>query len=330
MTNVICKQALAFLEAQRLPPSPPNYQLAFAFAAGSSAELVKTLSAMIDGGVRITQAEADALHESFFGRPAAPVVMPSAGSSADSIRHQTLRLADLAASATAATGEFSRELSIRLPGINAADSGSLYDLVVAMIERSQRAEQELAATSAEVEQLRRELEVAQGDAERDALTGLPNRRGIDSYLAAARGKSPMAIALCDVDRFKTYNDRYGHAVGDRVLKTVAHMLRESLPGQFVGRWGGEEFLIVVKADVAAAVALIERAKALLGAKHFKLRETDEPLGRISFSAGVTTLPHEADQLETALRRADALLYQAKCEGRDRVLGSETSAHGQAA
>lgn len=329
MTDVICRQALAFLEAQRLPPSPPNYHLAFAFAAGSPPELVRTLSAMIDGGVRITQAEADALHESFFARAAGTVVMPRAEASADSIRHQTLRLADLAASATAATGEFSRELSIRLPGINAADSERLYDLVVAMIERSQRAERELAATSAEVGQLRRELEMAQGDAERDALTGLPNRRGIDAYLAAARGKPPMAVALCDVDRFKTYNDRYGHAVGDRVLKTVAHMLRESLPGQFVGRWGGEEFLVVIKADVATAVALIERAKALLGAKHFKLRETDEPLGRISFSAGVTSLPHAADQLDAALRRADALLYRAKCEGRDRVLGAETPAPGHA-
>jgi diguanylate cyclase len=329
-TKVICKQALAFLEAQRLPPSPTNYQLAFAFAAGAPAELVKTLSAMIDGGVRITQAEADALNDSFFARPAEPVVRPCAESSADSIRHRTLRLADLAASATAATGEFSRELSIRLHGINAVDSESLYDLVVAMIGRSQRAEQELAATSAEVEQLRRELEVAQGDAERDVLTGLPNRRGIDAYLKAARGKAPMAIALCDVDRFKAYNDRYGHAVGDRVLKTVAHMLQESLPGQFGGRWGGEEFLIVARADVATAVALIERAKALLGAKHFKLRETDEPLGRISFSAGVTALPHETDQLEAALHHADALLYQAKCEGRDRVLGGGAPACTNAA
>ena len=328
--NAISKQALAFLETQRLPPSPPNYELAFAFVAGAPGELVKAVAAITDGGVRITQAEADALCESFFGRaaaPAAPAAAPAAPAAAPpadlptaSIRHQTLRLSDLAASASAATGEFSRELTTRLPGIDAADSGSLHDLVAAMIERSQRAELELDATSAEVEQLRRELEAAQGDAERDALTGLPNRRGIDAYLAAGRANGAMSIAMCDVDRFKSYNDRYGHAVGDRVLKTVAQLLRKSLKGQFVGRWGGEEFLVVVEADVPTAVAMIERAKTLLGAKHFKLRENDEPLGRISFSAGVTTLPREADRLDEALQRADALLYQAKSEGRDRVLG----------
>lgn len=310
-----------FLEGQRLPPSPHNYQLAFAFLSGSHGALEKALNTMTDGGVRITQAEADALYATFFAEAAPLPLVLRDHPSADAIRHQALRLAELAASATAVTGEFSRELAVRLPDITTADAASLHDLVVATMERAQRAEDELTAASAEVEQLRQKLEAVQGDAERDALTGLPNRRGIDAHLAAVRNaEEPVVIALCDIDRFKAYNDRYGHAVGDRVLQTVAQSLQESLPEHFVGRWGGEEFMVVAKADVGTGIALLENAKSALGTRHFKLRETDEPIGRIRFSAGVVALPPEPDRLPAALEQADALLYRAKSEGRDRVLG----------
>lgn len=322
--KAICERALAFLEAQRLPPTPQNYRLAFALLDGAHPALGSAVGAIVEGGVRVTQSQADGLCERFLGQAPerGPVVAgPSAADAADAVRHQALRLIDLGKAATVATGDFGRELASSLPGIGAADTASLRQLVVAMVERSQRAERELAATTAEVGRLRQKLEAVQGDAERDMLTGLPNRRGIDAYLATLRdAEESVVIALCDVDNFKSYNDRYGHAVGDRVLRTVARSLAESLPGQFVGRWGGEEFLIVARADVGAGVVMIEDAKAELGARHFKLRETDQPMGRISFSAGVTALPREPDALNAALERADALLYRAKSEGRDRVIG----------
>jgi diguanylate cyclase len=196
----------------------------------------------------------------------------------------------------------------------------MQELFARTLERTQRAERELAATTAQVEQLREKLEAVQGDAERDALTGLPNRRGIDAYLAAdARREAPHVFAICDIDRFKSYNDRYGHAVGDRVLKTVAASLQETLADHFVGRWGGEEFIVIARIDVADGVKLVEAAKTALGERHFKLRETDEPMGKITFSAGVVVLPYEAEKHEAAFAAADALLYQAKEAGRDRVL-----------
>lgn len=195
-------------------------------------------------------------------------------------------------------------------------------LLAATLERAQRSERELAATIIEVEQLHERLETAEGDASRDALTGLPNRRGIDAHLLAACGRGgPAVLAICDLDGFKAYNDRYGHAVGDRVLATVARSLSESFGGQFVGRWGGEEFLVVAAGDLAAGAALIATAKADLGSSYCKLRDTDEPMGRITFSAGVVALPADPADLAAALARADALLYQAKREGRDRVLAA---------
>lgn len=315
----VSERAIAWLHTQSLPASPQNYWLAFACLDGQHGELSRTLNALLDGGVRLKQVEADALYEQFFGRAATALPQLDDEENAEALRHQTLRLADLAASAQAVTGEFSRELE-SLPGLDSADPGDVRKLVGVALERAQRSERELAATTAEVERLRQKLETVRGDAERDALTGLPNRRGIDAHLAKLRkAGTPGMLALCDVDRFKSYNDRYGHAVGDRVLKTVAQSLTESLDGHFVGRWGGEEFLIVAALSPDEGAAAVRRAKDELGHRHFKLRETDEPMGRITFSAGVVPLPAADEEMEVALARADALLYRAKEGGRDLVL-----------
>ena len=316
--NIISEQALQYLEVHRLIPSPRNYWIAFAYIDRGDSKLSKTIAELTDGGVRLSQAQVDALYAEFFGRVAAEGGVAAQGPSSDAIRHQALRLADLATSATAVTGEFSRELTSRLPDIVNADGASLAEFVVVTLERSQRAERELAATSAQVDQLREQLEAVQGDAERDALTGLPNRRGIEAQLVAMQASAgPLFMALCDIDRFKSYNDRYGHGLGDRVLKTVAHSLRETLPDCLVGRWGGEEFLIVGTSDITGAVSMLECAKSTLGDRYFKLRENDEPIGRITFSAGVTPL-RAGEQSAAALERADALMYEAKNAGRDRV------------
>ena len=319
-TKAIASKALCWLDEQRLAPTPGNYRLSFEAHGGAHRELSTAVASRTDGGIRLSQTEADELSERFFGRASQTASTLVAQDTSSVIRHQTLRLADLTASVSATTGEFSRELEIYGPEIGTADSGYLQELVASTLARSRRTEEALAATTTEVEQLRLKLETVQGDAERDQLTGLPNRRGIDANLAKAQAsKGPVSLAICDIDRFKSYNDRYGHAVGDRVLKTVATTLTDELSGHFVGRWGGEEFLLILNAEVQQAVQLIEVAKEALGSRHFKLRETDEPLGRMTFSSGVVPLPADDTQLAGALARADALLYQAKNAGRDRVL-----------
>ncbi|MBN8849086.1 MULTISPECIES: GGDEF domain-containing protein [unclassified Sphingomonas] len=322
-TRELCERTLAFLEQQRLPATPRNYALGFFHCWGTLPALSQAIAAIIDGGVRVTQQEADSLYAGFLGgvmgeSPTPPAEPATPGT--DVLRHQALRLVDLAASAQAVTGEFSRELAFRLEDFSEDDLAPLRELLIATLARSQRSERELAATTAQLEQMRSKLEIAQGDAERDALTGLPNRRGIEAHLArACADGEPRVIAMCDIDRFKSYNDRYGHAVGDRVLRTVAASLKSSLDDEFVGRWGGEEFLLVLRGDLAAAHLMVDEARLALGDRHFRLRETDEPMGRITFSAGITTLPPDEASIAAAMERADALLYQAKEQGRDRVI-----------
>jgi diguanylate cyclase (GGDEF)-like protein len=179
----------------------------------------------------------------------------------------------------------------------------------------------LRAASAEAD-----LHSARELAATDVLTGLPNRRSVDEALAAAtalaqRSGQPLSVALVDIDHFKRINDRHGHALGDAVLVQMAELLRREVRGaDRVGRWGGEEFLLVApNTRLAAALDLLERLRRAMAAQAFSHGEA------VSISAGVTQyLP--GDRPLNLLERADAALYRAKTMGRNRV---EVQAVGQA-
>jgi diguanylate cyclase (GGDEF)-like protein len=159
-------------------------------------------------------------------------------------------------------------------------------------------------------------------AELDALTGLLNRNAIDSALRAAFAAShqkqePLAVLFADVDRFKAINDTYGHACGDLCLQRIAATLRHALrPGDLLGRYGGEEFVIVLIGPAA------DRAREVGERMRMLVEQAEVPwqgeMLKLTISIGVATrLPHEPTPT-AALERADRALYAAKHEGRNRV------------
>lgn len=156
----------------------------------------------------------------------------------------------------------------------------------------------------------------------DPLTGLANRRRaqeISHYEIVKRKRvpEPLAFVLADIDHFKAFNDRYGHEVGDRVLESVAQILRESVREQdSVARWGGEEFLLVLpRADLGAAQRVAERVRRAVA--DARLHAGDEML-TLSITLGVS-LHRDGEGLEDSVARADAALYAGKREGRNRVM-----------
>ena len=318
------EEALTFLARQRLVPTPPNYTLAYLVLTEPDALIARAVTAITDGGVRLRQEEADEILRLYTGEIArgGPADGEDAGRVA--LRHQTLRLSEVASSAAAATGNFSRDLTTQAEALD-GDAARTIQVISRMIERSRRAENELSAAAREVEALRQELEAARGDAERDQLTGLGNRRAIERHLQQLADKGcSRVVGICDIDRFKSINDRYGHGVGARVLRLVASTLAVSCSPHFVGRWGGEEFLLVLEGDDPGhGVALLDAARADLSMREFKLRETDEPIGLISFSAGVAVASGDHASSTAAIHRADAGLYRAKAEGRNRVVRAPT-------
>lgn len=165
----------------------------------------------------------------------------------------------------------------------------------------------------------------------DALTGLPNRRALQHQLgvlaAEARVKEEnLVVAIVDVDHFKAVNDTCGHPAGDAVLREVAHRLRSAMrPGQVLGRWGGEEFVALAPAlSGEAAQRFGERLRTLVGWEPITLPDGTERQVTVSvgLSSGVPTRDHDA-----LVGLADAALYAAKTQGRDRVVQSPLALAG---
>lgn len=149
----------------------------------------------------------------------------------------------------------------------------------------------------------------------DPLTSALNRRGLDSTFH--RNEEPCVL-LVDLDHFKQINDRFGHAVGDRVLRAVAATLGDvARHADDVVRLGGEEFLVVLRgASVAAGARVAERARTAIAA----MRLTDEQGGEVSITASIGVASKKPDETRDALiARADAAMYRAKAAGRDRVV-----------
>jgi len=163
----------------------------------------------------------------------------------------------------------------------------------------------------------------QGELERlsvtDALTGLYNRRHLMGTLAnevqrSRRLRRTFSVLLADVDHFKQYNDAHGHLGGDAALVKVAEILRKMTRGvDSVARYGGEEFVVMlIEAPIATAAAVAERIRARVAAEEFGG-------GTMTVSVGAAEYPTHGDTPEELIASADAAMYQAKSEGRDRVM-----------
>ena len=168
----------------------------------------------------------------------------------------------------------------------------------------------------------------------DSLTGLLNRRALQQgagvlIAQARRHGDPLCLLLIDLDGFKAINDRHGHAVGDQALVIAAAALQGTLrPGDLAGRWGGEEFCVVLaRSGAEAGAAFDARLRSALAE-----RTSADLAFTLDFSTGLSVLEDEdditADDLELMLQRADAALYRAKAEGRGRLVVGLSSS-GQA-
>ncbi len=175
------------------------------------------------------------------------------------------------------------------------------------------------------ERLRDNVQMSIEMAITDALTGLFNRRYMETHLgtlveqAAARGK-PIAVLVVDIDYFKAVNDGYGHDAGDDVLREFALRIRKSIRNiDLACRYGGEEFVIVMpETDMAVATMVAERLRRRIASEPFAIQQGARNLD-VTISIGIAALDGPADNAAGVLKRADTALYRAKRDGRNRVV-----------
>jgi diguanylate cyclase (GGDEF)-like protein/PAS domain S-box-containing protein len=191
------------------------------------------------------------------------------------------------------------------------------------ITERKRHEEELAEVNA------RMLEVLREQAIRDPLTGLFNRQYLDETLMREirrdrRRRAPFSVVMLDIDHFKIFNDTYGHAAGDEVLKELGKLLRDNVRASDIAcRYGGEEFVVVLlDADQAAALPTVKRISLDIKRKQCVYR--GQTLPGITVSAGLAQYPMHGTSAEELLRAADEAMYAAKNAGRDRIEVSSAS------
>jgi diguanylate cyclase len=320
--RLLLDQIADFVIRHDLAVTAQNLATVCGALSGSHPELARALAARETAGQPVDQRWLDTLARL---DPEGHSRIAALETLSDKLEYALMRFAQTARAAQTETSDHRGAIGAQIEALQAPpELDKVLGLSRAMLARIEQIEAAMARSEAETEQLRQNLARARIEADVDHLTRLPNRRAFERRLVSAaveaQGKGePLALAFCDVDHFKQVNDRHGHAAGDRVLCALAANFTE-LAGDscFVARHGGEEFVLLFyamgKMQAKARLDVIRRA---VGARVLMNRDTGQPFGRITFSAGVAEVTEEAD-FRSALARADAALYRAKQDGRNRV------------
>lgn len=326
---IIFDHVRALLLSTGLPPEPPVYDVLWRHVKGDDPELSAALTALLADNT-LTLAALMALRETHLGQLGEAQVkqlIAQAHGQAEAltqrINHGQSDLEDYGR-AIADGGE-------RLAGpMDAASLAGLLEnlsrATATMQAANSRLIGELAEAATESRALADRLHQAERAAVTDVLTGVMNRRGLMAALTQAQADAtgsgvPLSVAVVDIDHFKRFNDRFGHAMGDDVLCFVARHLADRLEkdGGAVGRLGGEEFVgLLPGVSVQAAAGRIDRIRAELAGQVLRSAVDGSSMGRISFSAGVAE-HRDGQSAEQVIERADGALYTAKRLGRDRVV-----------
>lgn len=313
-----------FLDTHALDPSPLHYELAYGYVTQSDRKLADAVDRAIARMGRLTPEAAELI----LGEMRTEMSAEALAGLIDKAQNGLTSIAGLAKQSGADAKAYGQALETKVADLQSQSPeevvAALVQLTGAMIEKTRAAETQLRDAGKQMNQLRGSLAEARRIAESDALTGLANRRAFEGKLRRAVSVAretgrPLALAFCDIDHFKAINDTHGHDVGDRILKFVAQRL-SSVSGNncFVARHGGEEFVMLFEGSTSREAArIVDEVRADLEERRLVAKQSGEPIGRVSFSAGIATLA-EDDNGRKMLRAADQALYAAKAAGRNRV------------
>jgi diguanylate cyclase len=254
-------------------------------------------------------------------------------STAAGLSDEITQVMGMLGAAAASSKHYSVKLAEGAENIERTDDISILKPVVeALLESTREKELETRALQVNLEEskaktstLQDEVMALRAEQLKDSLTRIGNRQYFDQSLidltsAAKAHDRPLSLLFCDIDKFKQFNDSFGHQIGDDVLRLAAVMVKNSLrEGDIAGRYGGEEFgVLLPNTTLRSAKEIAERIRNAFSARDLKNRGTGETIGRITISIGIAELKKTETSVEF-IERADKCLYAAKQAGRNRVI-----------
>lgn len=323
---------LAFkrLKEQGIAANPINFSIWYEYFAGKNNDLKKSVDTMMS----VDTAPNEDAYKDIYTR----FIVAGANAArdkewSDRIEAVTERIVDALTATGSETEVYGQALKTFSGGLqNANDIEQIRGLVVdiigetdAMDARSKELNQRVNESADEINVLRKALDDSRRDALTDSLTGVANRKCFDQEIYAAAQDSlesgqPLSLILADLDHFKTFNDTYGHQLGDQVLRLVGKSLHDSVKGKdTAARYGGEEFAIILPDTTSGgATAVADNIRKTVASKRLIKKGTDDALGAVTMSLGVTSY-HSGEDMADFIERADQALYMAKKLGRNRVI-----------
>jgi diguanylate cyclase len=330
--QALAKTAIALMGECAVIPTPDNFELFYAFAAGENPGVTQVIGAMVAARMPFTSDILADLRLRCLSGARAARAMDSLGSSMTQAIDTVLVKLEAAGRHTeaythqlsAATGELSG-------GQSPADVRKLVEDLIsatrAMEYKTKALETELQKSSEQVTDLRGKLDDVRKESLTDPLTGISNRKAFDSametaLLALGEGES-VSLLMCDIDHFKKFNDTWGHQTGDQVLRLVGSCLSDNVKGRdTAARYGGEEFAVLLRGTgLADASRLANQIRLAVQGRKLVKKSTGDILGTITISIGVAQFA-PGDTAESVIRRADTCLYGAKQSGRNMVLNQD--------
>lgn len=329
----LASEALARMQADGITPDPSNFEVWYAYYSNSHPEMRKAMDALMKTR-KLTSADCRSMHDQFLNDRRSQQVYQRAS---EQIYSTLEDVSTLIKNVKNSAGEYSETLedvteqltTITSPEELATYLKSIAESTAQLIDQNQKLCDELDRSTAAMGELKRDMDRVRQEAITDSLTGLANRKAFDDHITRMihdsdeEGKG-FTLLLLDIDHFKSFNDNFGHQVGDQVLRLVARTLTDGIKGRDVAaRYGGEEFTILLPdTNLDAGIVVAEGLRKALANKEIVNRSNGELLGRITMSVGVAQ-HYKGEDIEKIIERADAALYTAKHNGRNQVAAAPT-------
>lgn len=329
-TLAFAEVALGQIKSLRQTAVPRNYEIWYVYATGYNAPLNKIINETLARSGKLSESDLEQIYETFLSHI-------KASDRIDKVGARVIGEIDDVMSLIVDAHGMSQNYDARLSGatekLRSAKNRDQIKAVVDGLLKSTREMQEtnkalesrLALSKTEINNLQHSLEAIRAESLTDPLTGLGNRKYFDrsfamAVQAALASGEPLSLLMFDIDHFKSFNDSYGHLTGDQVLRLVSMSLKQTIKGQDItARYGGEEFAVVLpNTALRQALTVADHIRRAVMAKELKKKSTGEILGRVTISVGVSMLK-AGDDTDSLIERADACLYAAKRNGRNRVI-----------
>ena len=329
-TMAFAEVALGQIKSLRQAAIPRNYEVWYVYATGYNPELNKIVNETLARNGKLTEADLEQIYETYLSQIKTTDRIDKVGAR---VIGEIDDVMTLISDALGMSASYDESLSGATKKLSAARDREQVKAIVETLVKSTREmrdtnkalEDRLTLSKSEISNLQQSLEAIRAESLTDPLTGLGNRKYFDRSIemavqtALASGE-PLSLLMFDIDHFKSFNDSYGHLTGDQVLRLVGMSLKQTIKGQDItARYGGEEFAVVLpNTALRQALTVADHIRRAVMAKELKKKSTGEILGRVTISVGVSMLK-PGDDTDALIERADACLYAAKRNGRNRVI-----------